>query len=132
MAEAGGTPAEMAGLKVTVDRVVFHAQAQAPPDRPYCFVYFITIHNQSEVPVTIRGRKWVVREDDGEVTAVEGDGVVGQNPLIHPGESFSYNSFHFLRTKLAVAEGAYLGLDGDGRRVFTRIPRFRMEVPGGD
>lgn len=122
-------PVELPGLRVTVDRVVFHADAQTPPDRPYCFVYFITIHNDADVAVTIRGRKWVVRGDDGEVTAVEGDGVVGQTPVIEPGETFSYNSFHLLGGKGAVAEGAYLGLDAEGRRVVARIPAFRLEVP---
>jgi ApaG protein len=125
-------PRELPGLRATVDRVVFHSQAQGPSDRPHCFVYFITIHNDTDVAVTIRGRKWVVRADDGEVTAVEGDGVVGQNPLLHPGESFSYNSFHLLRTRVAVAEGAYLGLTAEGRPVVVRIPAFRMIVPGGD
>ncbi len=129
MPQENPTQVELPGLRVTVDQVIYHAAAQTPADRPHCFVYFITIHNDSEVAVTIKGRKWVVRADDGEITAVEGDGVVGQMPRIDPGEEFSYNSFHLLRTRSAVAEGAYLGLDTDGRRVFTRIPPFRMEVP---
>lgn len=125
-------PLELDGLRVTVDRVVFHPEARTPADRPYCFVYFITIHNDSDVPVTLLGRKWVVRADDGEVTVLEGDGVVGQTPLLPPGETFNYNSFHLLRTRSAVAEGAYHGLDARQRRVFTRIPPFTMLVPGGD
>jgi ApaG protein len=122
-------PVELPGLRVSVDRVVFHAAFQAPPDRPYCFVYYITIHNDSPVAVTIKGRKWVVRAEDGDITAVEGEGVVGETPLIHPGSRFSYNSFHLLSTKSAVAEGAFLGLDDEGRTVITRIPPFRMIVP---
>jgi ApaG protein len=125
-------PKELPGLRVTVDRVLFHPGAQTPADRPYCFVYFITIHNDSDRPVTIKGRKWVVRADDGEITALEGDGVVGQTPSIPPGGSFSYNSFHLLRTKTAVAEGAYLGIDEGGESVVTRIPSFQMQVPGED
>ena len=66
---------ELAGLHVTVDRVVHYRDAQAPPDRPHCFNYFITIHNDSDVTVTIKGRKWVVKNARGEITAVEGDGV---------------------------------------------------------
>lgn len=125
-------PIELQGLRVTVDRVVFHPEAKAPAERPYCFVYFVTIHNESDVTVTIKGRKWVVRADDGEVTVVEGEGVVGQSPLLNPGEDFSYNSFHLLRTRSAQAEGAYFGVDGNGRRVVTRIPSFSMVVPGVD
>jgi ApaG protein len=122
-------PTELEGLHVTVDRVVYHPNAQTPADRPHCFAYYITIHNEAEVAVTIKGRKWVVRDDDGEITAVEGDGVVGQTPLILPGGSFSYNSFHLLRTRSARAEGAYIGVDSEGRRILTRIPAFEMRVP---
>ena len=76
-------------MSVTVDRVVYHAEAQTPPERPHCFIYFITIHNRTDKAVTIRGRKWVVTNQRGEVTAVEGAGVVGQTPTIEPGTSFS-------------------------------------------
>jgi ApaG protein len=116
-------------LYVTVDRVLFQPQAPAPIDRPYCFVYFITIHNDTDQAVTIKGRKWVVTNSDGEITAVEGEGVVGQTPEIPPGGSFSYNSFHLLDTPNAVAQGSYLGIDAQGRRVLTRIPKFEMAVP---
>ena len=120
---------ELAGLRVTVDRVLHQPDAQAPPGRPHCFAYFISIHNESEVAVTIKGRKWVVCNTDGDITALEGDGVVGQFPLIEPGAKFSYNSYHALDTESAFAEGSYLGVTEDGRRVFTRIPKFGMRVP---
>ena len=116
---------------MTVDRVVYQPDALTPPDRPHCFVYYITIHNDSNATVTIKGRKWVVTNEGGEVTAVEGEGVVGQLPRIEPGEKFSYNSFHLLDTRTAVAEGSYLGIDANGRKVLTRIPRFEMVVPDG-
>ena len=119
---------ELAGLRVTVDRVVHYRDAETPPDRPHCFAYFITIHNDSDVAVTIKGRKWVVKNARGEITAVEGDGVVGECPRIEPGKSFSYNSFHLNDTTTAVAEGSYIGTDERGRKVLTRIPRFEMEV----
>ncbi len=120
---------EPAGLKVTVDRVAYQPFAPAPPDRPHCFVYFISIHNETESAVTIKGRKWVVTNARGEITAVEGDGVVGQFPTIEPGQKFTYNSFHLLSTRSARAEGSYLGIDTSGRRVITRIPAFEMIVP---
>jgi ApaG protein len=123
---------ELTGLRVSVDRVVHSPDAETPPDRPHCFVYFITIHNDSDRPVTIKGRKWVVRDERGHVTAVEGAGVVGQFPLIPPGESFSYHSFHLLAARSAVAEGSYLGVDEEGRAVLVRIPRFEMRVPGSE
>ncbi len=114
---------------MTVDRVTYQPDVDTPADRPHCFAYFISIHNNTEVPITIHGRKWVVTNERGEITAVEGDGVVGEHPTIEPGEKFSYNSYHLLDTNSAVAEGSYLGVDADGRRVLTRIPKFRMTVP---
>lgn len=116
-------------LKVLVENVVFHPDAETPPERPYCFVYVITIRNDTEMAVTIKGRKWVVTSSRGEVIVVEGDGVVGQFPKILPGGEFRYNSYHLLSDKSAVAEGSYLGMDASGRRVITRIPRFEMIVP---
>ena len=71
---------EPKGLRVTVDRVIYNPDARTPADRPHCFIYVITIHNGTEHAVTIKGRKWVVTNDSGEVTALEGDGVVGQTP----------------------------------------------------
>lgn len=120
---------EPQGLRVTVDQVIFDPEIPTPVDHPYCFVYFISIHNDTDMPVTIKGRKWVVTNSRGEITALEGDGVVGQFPTIDPGTKFSYNSFHLSDTTTAVAEGSYLGIDSEGRRVITRIPRFKMVVP---
>lgn len=120
---------EFEGLRVKVDDVIYMPSLDAPPDKPHPFVYFISIHNDSQIPVTIKGRKWVVREDEGEVTVVEGDGVVGQTPSIGPGDHFSYNSYHVI-SRAASASGAFFGQTATGERVFARIPEFRLEVPG--
>jgi ApaG protein len=121
-------PRELPGLTVEVTQVVHAIELNGPPERPHVFVYFITIANESEETVTIKGRKWVVREADGNVIAVEGDGVVGEFPRLEPGESFQYNSSHTVAVD-AVAEGAYLGQTDAGEPVFTRIPPFEMRVP---
>ncbi|MBL9167197.1 MAG: ApaG domain [Verrucomicrobiales bacterium] len=122
-------PVEVPGLNVTLDRLVYRHAPEISPDRPHCFVYFLTIHNRSAQAVTIKGRKWVVSHDDGSTLVVEGDGVVGKTPTIPPGDEFSYNSQHLTDTRHAVAEGSYLGLDSDGRKVLIRIPRFELAVP---
>ena len=120
---------ELDGLKVVVDRAVYQPDMATPEDRPHCFAYFITIHNNSEKTVTIKGRKWVVEEADGNKTVVEGDGVVGLFPELEPGETFDYHSFHLFGGAWAVAKGSYIGLDEDGQTVVTRVPEFRMDVP---
>ncbi len=115
-----------------MDEVAYQPQAHTPPDRPHCFAYYITIHNDTDTAVVIKGRKWVVRGNAGDIVAVEGAGVVGQFPTIEPGEHFSYNSSHLLAGKSAVAEGSYLGVDAAGQKVLTRIPKFKMEVPSAE
>lgn len=120
---------ELPGLSVTLDRLVYAPELPAPPDKPHSFVYFISIHNGSDRTVTIRGRKWVVTNAQGEVTVIEGDGVVGEQPVLAPGEKFTYNSRHILDTHRAIAEGSYWGVDDSGQRIFVRIPTFEMVTP---
>ena len=125
---AGGAIRDHHGLHVKVDDVVFMPSLDAPPEKPHPFVYFISIHNDSPEAVTLRGRKWVVRETDGEVVVVEGDGIVGQTPLIEPGGYFSYNSYHVIAVSAQVS-GAFFGETAAGEWIFTRIPEFRLVVP---
>ena len=120
---------ELMGLNVVVDRVVYQPDMATPEDRPHCFAYFITNQNDSDITVTIKGRKREVNEADGNKTVVEGDGVVGMFPELAPGESFDYHSFHLFSGEWAVATGSYIGVDENGRSLITRIPEFRMEVP---
>jgi ApaG protein len=123
---------ELDGLSVTVDEVRHEPNAVTPSDRPHCFVYVITIQNQSDVTVTIKGRKWVVRNAHGEINVMEGDGVVGKTPRLEPGEHFTYDSYHLIDTRRATAHGSYFGVDERGRRVMTRIPSFTMDVPAAN
>lgn len=119
---------EIDGLHVTVDQVIYAPELPSPPDQPHSFIYFISIRNDSDQTVTIKARKWVVTDADGEVTAVEGDGVVGEMPILDPGEKFTYNSRHVLATRTGRAEGSYIGLDESGNAIITRIPEFFMDA----
>ena len=119
---------ELNNLRVIVDKIVYMPALEAPPDRPYPFVYFITIDNQSNDTVTIKGRKWVITDQSGQKIVVEGDGVVGEYPRLRPGERFSYNSYHVIG-KDSLAEGAFIGLTDEGSAFVVRIPQFAMEVP---
>ncbi len=123
-----GAIREFESLRVKVDDVLYMPSLDAPQDKPHPFVYFISIHNDSPVPVTIRGRKWVVKEEGGEIVVVEGDGVVGQTPTILPGEHFSYISYHVVGKNAEVA-GAFFGETATGEWIFTRIPDFQLVVP---
>ncbi len=122
------TITELEGLLVQVDDVIYMPSLDAPADKPHPFVYFISIKNNSDQQVTIQGRKWVVKEGS-DVIVVEGDGVVGQTPVLEPGEDFSYNSYHVTKGD-AVAEGAFFGKTASGDWVFAKIPPFELTVPG--
>ena len=122
------TGQELPGLRVVVDKVVHHRDANFPPETPHAFVYFLTISNVSQETVRLLGRKWVLRAADGSVEVIEGDGIVGETPTLPPGETFSYNSYHLTGAALT-AEGAFHGTTADGRRVFVRIPAFPMTPP---
>lgn len=118
---------ELTGLTVTVDKVVYMPHLEAPPDRPHPFAYYITIRNESDDTVTIKGRKWVVKDDEGHCLVVEGDGVVGKFPRLEPGDEFSYNSYHTIGRD-SVAEGAFFGVCENGTPVRTRIPKFKLRL----
>lgn len=118
----------LSGFTVTLDKVAYDPTLTATTDKPYLFVYYITIHNNSSQTLTLKGRKWVVQEASGEVVALEGDGVVGCFPCLAPGEKFSYNSCHAVGGQ-SVAEGAYLAVTEKGAPVLAKIPRFEMIPP---
>jgi len=119
---------ELAEVQVSIDKVVYVPTLEAPADRPFRFVYFITIHNRSTETVFIRGRKWVVTDRQGCKIVVEGDGVVGQFPRLAPGEQFSYNSYHVIEV-IARPKVHFWESMKPGRPFITRIPRFEMHVP---
>ena len=118
---------ELPGLRVVVDEVVSLPDVQGPDETLHRFAYFLTIVNDSSETVTIKGRKWVVSEKNGNVTVVEGDGVVGEFPCIAPGEQFSYDSSHLVAVD-AIAEGALLGVAMSGEVVLAKIPPFALTV----
>ncbi len=121
---------ELPGLRVEIEDVIFMPHLEAPEDKPYPFVYFVAIVNDSQMEVTIQGRKWIVKEDSGETSVVEGRGVVGENPVIQPGQRFTYNSYHVVKSK-GSASGAFFGIDEKGEGIRVTIPPFDLKVPEG-
>ncbi len=120
---------EPSGLQVVLDRLVYrHDPVHAPAATPHIFVYFLTILNNSTNTVTLKGRKWVIEQDDGRTLVIEGDKIVGETPRLKPGEKFSYNSFHLCAVG-GIAHGSYHGVDEQGRRIHVRIPPFVLHIP---
>jgi|TARA_B110000495_G_C23031844_1_gene614805 ApaG protein len=113
------------GLSVTLDKLKYH---YGGPNTPHVFVYYITIANRSDRRVKLLGRKWIISSKNGEKLVIEGDKIVGQEPDLAPGESFSYNSCHVSAADTS-AMGSFHGFDENQNRVHTLIPRFAMRIP---
>jgi ApaG protein len=94
----------------------------------FVFAYFIKIENHGTSPVQLVRRHWFIRDASGEVKEVEGEGVVGRQPVIKPGESHEYNSFCVLETFEGSMEGTYQMLRSDGEVFFVVIPRFALRA----
>ena len=120
------------GLTATLDKLVYHHGGKSlPVDQPHAFVYFVSIRNESEHKVTLLGRKWVLRHEDGRSEVIEGEKIVGETPRLQPGESFSYNSYHVTGGSV-VALGCFHGHDDHGRGIHVELPAFKMAIPATD
>ena len=108
--------------------MVFVPELDAPSEKPFPFAYFIHIVNESLEAVTILARKWILKDDRGEMVVVEGDGVVGETPHLAPSERFSYNSYHVI-ARDSLASGAFFGADVQGKGVRVNIPEFTLKIP---
>ena len=123
------TSVEVPGLTAQLDRLVHHEGGHCLPEgKPHAFVYFITIRNDSDRTITLLGRKWVIRHEDGSQLVIEGDKIVGESPRLAPGEHFAYNSFH-VTARSAWVHGSYHGVDETGRPVHVKLKPFHMKVP---
>ena len=123
---------ERAGLRASVDQVVLAPHLAAPADRPFPFIYAVTVYNDSGAVITLKARKWVITDlVSGSRHVIEGDGVAGCFPRMAPGESFGYESYHVVAANSYV-EGAYLACDDAGAPLLVRIPPFTVRVEHRD
>lgn len=103
-------------------------QSEPGQDR-YVFAYTINIRNRGLVPARLLARHWVITDANGKVQEVEGEGVVGEQPWLRPGEGFEYTSGAVLETSLGTMEGSYAMLADDGTQFDAPIPAFTLAVP---
>ncbi|MGV3571207.1 MAG: Co2+/Mg2+ efflux protein ApaG [Ramlibacter sp.] len=102
----------------------FLPDQSAPEQGLYSFAYTITISNAGDVPAQLISRHWIITNELGETEEVKGLGVVGQQPLLKPGESFEYTSGCRLRTASGTMQGSYFCVAEDGERFDVAIPEF--------
>ena len=107
----------------------FLDEQSAPADNRYVFIYTIRIANTGSVPARLLTRHWIITDANGKVQEVRGDGVVGEQPWLRPGEDFHYTSGAVLETAVGTMRGSYQMLADDGRRFDATIAQFTLSIP---
>ena len=101
----------------------------APDDDRYVFAYTVTIRNDGSVPAQLLSRHWIITDATGRVQEVKGQGVVGEQPRLRPGESFRYTSAALLETPVGTMHGSYQMRADDGVAFDAEIPPFTLSIP---
>ena len=107
----------------------FLDERSAPEEGRFVFSYTIRIRNRGRVPARLLGRHWFITDANGKVQEVRGEGVVGEQPWLQPGENFKYTSGAVLETSLGTMRGSYDMLADDGTRFEAPIAAFTLSVP---
>lgn len=116
-------------------RIVVEAESQyiadqsKPEDNHFVFAYTVTVRNEGRVAAQLLSRHWVIKDSNGKVREVEGEGVVGEQPHVKPGEGFQYTSGAVLETGVGTMRGRYQMRADDGTAFEAEIPEFTLSIP---
>lgn len=116
-------------IEVEVETAFVDAQSDADSQR-FVFAYTITIRNTGTVAAQLLTRHWVITDANGKVQEVRGEGVVGEQPHLEPGQGFRYTSGAILETPVGSMQGSYQMVADDGAHFDAPIAPFRLAVPG--
>lgn len=117
--------------KIRVDVETSYLDEQSDPRQlRYVFSYTITIRNEGQVSARLLNRRWIITDANGEVQETRGEGIVGEQPLLGPGQGFRYSSAAILKTPVGAVQGSYEMEGDDGRRFDAHIAPFRLAMPG--
>jgi len=114
-------------IEITVET---EYQVEQSREGEYVFVYHICIRNNGEQAAQLLSRKWLITDADGNITEVQGDGVIGQQPVIQPQQEHRYSSYSVLKTKVGCMQGSYQMCTEDGVQFEAEIPMFTLAVSG--
>ena len=117
------------GVEISVE-TFYQADYSNPLNSEYMFAYRITIENHNNFTVKLLRRQWYIFDSNGEHREVEGEGVVGVQPTLIPGEKYQYVSGCNLRTEMGKMYGTYtMERLSDGKTFYVKIPEFRLQAP---
>jgi len=115
---------------IIVEATPFFIAAQSAPEKDrYVFAYTITITNKGEVPAKLLSRHWLITDANGKIQEVRGEGVVGEQPYLRPGETFRYTSGAMIETPVGTMQGDYTMRSDDGDSFNANVPRFTLSIP---
>lgn len=120
--------ATTARIEVTVEPN-FLSERSSPEQGHFFWTYTITIANLGDDTVQLKTRHWIITDSTGRVEEVHGDGVVGEQPVLEPGDRFEYTSGVPLGTPSGFMSGSYGMIDGDGKPFDIAIPTFSLDSP---
>ena len=115
-------------IKVSVETQYLEEQSDSMEDR-HVFVYTVTIENKGDISAQLISRHWIITDSNQKVQEVKGEGVVGEQPYLHPGTRFSYTSGTVLETPLGTMRGSYQMLAEDGSEFEAEIKEFLLSAP---
>ena len=115
-------------IDISVETIYVEKQS-APENNRYVFAYTVTICNKGAVDAQLISRHWIITDAAEHIQEVRGEGVVGEQPLLAPGESFSYTSASMIETPVGTMHGSYQMMCGDGTQFDAPIPAFRLSIP---
>ena len=104
-------------------------EQSAPEQNRYVFAYTIQLRNRGPQPAQLLSRHWIITDANGRVEEVRGEGVVGEQPRLRPGEGFEYTSGAVLETAMGTMRGAYQWVADDGTPFEATIPQFILSIP---
>jgi len=116
-------------IRVEVESRFLPDQSEEVENR-FVFAYTITIHNDGKLPIQLLTRRWLITDAGGRKQEVAGDGVVGEQPTIRPGNYHRYSSFSVIETPVGTMQGSYGMIDKEGQAFDANIPVFRLAIPG--
>jgi len=101
-----------------------------PGDKRFVFSYTITIRNDGQVPARLLTRHWIITDANGNVKEMRGEGVVGEQPYLKPGQGFRYSSGTVIETPVGTMQGSYQMVADNGQQFDAPIAPFRLAMPG--
>lgn len=116
------------GVRIQV-KTAYLPDKSAPDEGRYLFAYRIRISNVGDETVQLISREWIITDSDGDVETVRGPGVVGEQPVLDPGQSFEYTSFCPLPTPIGSMHGTYQMVAAGGQTFDAAIAPFSLAVP---